>query len=77
MNLIIDKVGEENFEGLNNLFKEYDELFPGAYTFYLQTDLKDGKDTVLTRNYNMLKGKRNKILDNMREYSMTHSAKLD
>ena len=75
--LIWDKVGKENFDELNDLFHEYHELFPGACPAYLEMDLRDKKDTILTRNYNMLKGKRDKILDNMKEYSVTHSAKLD
>ena len=77
MQLIVDKVGEENFEELNSLFKEYHELFPGVYSFYLHTDLEDGKDTALTRKYNLLVEKRDKILDNMREYSKDHSTKID
>ena len=77
MQIIMNKVGKDNFEELNELFHEFHRTFPGVDKAYLQMDLEEKNETVLTKKYHLLEEKRDKILDNMREYSMTHGAKLD
>ena len=75
--LIWDKVGRENFDELNQLFHEFRKLFSGSDSLYLKMDLEKGEKTPLTDKYDMLREKRDRVLENMREYSKNHSAKLD
>ena len=77
MQLIFDKVGKENFEELNDLFHEYHDTFPGVQSGYLVMDLKANKETELTKRYHSIEEKRDRILENMREYVKNHSTKLD
>ena len=69
--IILNRVGEENFNKLNELINEFAKCFPG-FTFHrLMTELQTNQDTELTRKFNAFIARRNEILQAMREYSLT------
>ena len=68
--IILDTVGKENFDALNELFHEFYENFSGFRIYSLLQSLQNKEDTKQTRAYFDLLSKRNKILDQMRKYSM-------
>ena len=72
MQIIFDKVGEENFNALNELFHEFNEYFSGMkiYTYY--NDREKQLDTDLTRKHDSLVQRRDEILQRMNEYSNQH-----
>jgi len=71
--IIFDKVGEENFNALNNLFYKFCECFQG-YSFYeALNDKKNNRDTELSKAYDEIIGERDEILSRMEEYSLRNS----
>ena len=72
MQIMFDKVGEENFNALNELFHEFNEYFSGMkiYTYY--NDREKQLDTDLTRKHDSLVQRRDEILVRMNEYSNQH-----
>lgn len=71
--ILFDKVGEENFNSLNQLFHEYYKNFSGMLVYSLFDDLQANKDTELTRKYYELISKRDEILKSMNEYALEYS----
>ena len=76
INIILDKVGKENFDELNFLFKIFYENFKGMEYYRLGKSLKNKEDTEQTRIYYNLIEKRNIILQKMRNYSTTQEQLL-
>lgn len=68
INIIIDEVGKENFEELNNLFQIFYKHFAGAKLYGLLDDLKNNQQTKEVEIYTDLINKRDIILKKMREY---------
>lgn len=72
INMILDEVGEENFDELNSLFEIYNENFSGLRIYNLYSSLKDGIDNEQTRIYKELQIKRDIILEKMRNYKQNN-----
>ena len=70
--VIWNKVGKENFDSLNDLFKIYYENFSGFKIYALYDALEKNEDNELTKVYYDLIEKRDKILGNMRDYSVSY-----
>ena len=70
--IILDTVGKENFDELNELFHVFYEHFSGFRIYDVISSLKNGEDTPETRIYLGLNEKKKEILQKMRLYSMTH-----
>ncbi len=70
--VIWNKVGKENFDALNELFHEHFEHFGGFRYLALIEDIKNKKDTPKTRKFYDIVERKNKIMDQMRRYSMAH-----
>ena len=75
INLLLDKVGKENFEQLNELFHIFNDNFGGVSIYNLKKDLSDGVETERTIIYDDLKRKRDEILNNMKIYAQTTISK--
>lgn len=75
INIILDKVGKENFEQLNDLFLIHNNNFQEFKIYSLIEDLSNKKDTENTKLYYELIEKRDKILENMRKHSMLYDKK--
>jgi hypothetical protein len=74
--VIWDRVGKENFDALNDLFHDFNEVFTQRVYGRLQGDLKANRDTVLVRTYNEMKARRDAILKAMKEYEKTSQVTL-
>ena len=70
--IIWNKVGKENFDELNELFHIFYEHFDGFKYYDLAQAIQNNEDTPQTRIYFDIMDKRDKILEKMRKYSMTH-----
>ena len=68
--IIWNKVGKENFDALNDLFRIFNEHFQGFRYYGLIDSLKKKEDNEQTRVYYDLMAKRDEILDKMRKHSM-------
>ncbi len=69
IDIILNKVGKDNFDNLNNLFHEFNDHFAGFDFFNLVNDIKNNADTERVRIYKALCNKRDNILSRMHEYS--------
>lgn len=69
--VIWNEVGKDNFDELNSLFKIYNDNFSGFRIYNLLSDLSSGKDTEQTRVYYDLVDRKNRIMENMRNFQMT------
>lgn len=70
---IFNEVGKENFEDLNNLFAIYNEHFSGEFTIYkVLGDIKENKETNLTKLYFELMDKQHEIVEKMKMYKEMH-----
>ena len=69
INIILDKVGKENFNELNSLFKIFYENFKGMEFYRLVKSLNNKEDTEKTRIYYNLIERRNIILERMKNHS--------
>lgn len=67
--LIYDKVGEQNFKELNQLFHIYYQNFPNETIYDLYDELDKGIESDKTKIYQELKNKRDIILSNMKNYN--------
>lgn len=74
LSVLYDTVGKENFDELNSLFDIYEQNF-SQFKNYVQLieDLKEKKDTELTRIYYKIIEKRDLILDKMKNYKKINS----
>ena len=70
INIILNKVGKENFDALNELFHIHYEHFSGFKYYSLIDSLRKKEDNEQTRIYKDIIRRRNEILDKMRKYSM-------
>lgn len=66
--VIWNEVGKDNFDELNNLFKTYNEKLSGFRFYSLISDLRENKDTDLTRIYRDLVARKEIIMENMRKF---------
>ena len=71
--IIWDKVGKENFDALNHLFEVYNKHFEGFKIMRILQDLAMQKETEEVKVYRGLVEARDKILEQMRTYSLEHS----
>ena len=69
IDIILNKVGKDNFDNLNNLFHEFNDHFAGFDFLNLVSDIKNNADTERVRIYKALCNKRDNILSRMHEYS--------
>jgi len=74
LSVLYDTVGKENFDELNSLFDIYEQNF-SQFKNYVQLieDLKEKKDTELTRIYYKIIEKRDLILNKMKNYKKINS----
>ena len=77
INIIFEEVGKENFEELNSLFDIYFNNFSGFKIYQVLGDIKENKDTELTRIYYDLVNRKNKIMDKMRMRSASKKEQTD
>lgn len=68
---IINKVGKENFDALNDLFHEFYERFAGMKIYNVLDDFVNGRDTDDTRFHNSLRTRSHEIVSRMKEYSLS------
>jgi len=68
IDIILDKVGKENFDELNELFHLFNEHLSGFRFYKMLDSLQKGEETEETRIFHELKDKRDAILEKMREY---------
>ena len=69
--ILFDKVGQNNFEELNNLVVDFVRKVNGFKFFSMINALKNGIDNELTRFYHSTVEKRDIIINNMRNYKRT------
>ena len=63
---------EENFDELNSLIIEFYEHFKEMKIYKLLSALKKKEDNEMTRIYYDLLDRRDKVLENMRNYKQEH-----
>ena len=68
--IIWEEVGKENFDALNDLFKEFHKKFPEKILLKTYKELEQGLDTERTREYHKLEESRDAILKRMDTHSM-------
>ena len=76
INIILEKVGKENFDALNNLFHEFNKEFGGNAYYAMRKDFMNKKDTELTRKFNEIMAKKDDILKRMSEYCLEKDTKI-
>ena len=69
MTSLFQKVGQENFDKLNNLINLFNQRFPSISFLNVRISLYEKKDNEDTRDYYKFVNERNEILESMREYS--------
>lgn len=67
--LILDEVGEDNFDSLNDLIVTFNNNFSGFKYNNFINDINGGKETDRTRLYNDLITKKDLVLEDMKSYS--------
>lgn len=72
--VIFNEVGKENFDELNSLIIEFYEHFKEMKIYKLLSALKKKEDNEMTRIYYDLLDRRDKVLENMRNYKQEHKA---
>jgi hypothetical protein len=70
--IIFNEVGKENFDELNSLIIEFYEHFKEMKIYKLLSALKKNEDNEMTRIYYDLIERRDKVLENMRNYKQEH-----
>lgn len=70
--VIFNEVGKENFDELNSLIIEFYEHFKEMKIYKLLSALKKNEDNEMTRIYYDLLDRRDKVLENMRNYKQEH-----
>ena len=70
--VIFNEVGKENFDELNSLIIEFYEHFKEMKIYKLLSALKKNEDNEMTRIYYDLLARRDKVLENMRNYKQEH-----
>ena len=66
--ILFDKVGQNNFEDLNNLIIDFVKNVSGFKFFSMVDSVKKGEDNELTRYYYSVVERRDNIMNNMRNY---------
>ena len=69
MQILFEKVGEENFNALNNLIVEFNEKFPENVFHRMMNDKINNIDSPLVREYQEMISRSKKILEKMRSNS--------
>lgn len=75
ISIIWNKVGKENFERLNNLFRVFQENFSGFKIYGLLEAIRNNENNEQTRLYYELIRQRDEILEDMRRYSLNQERK--
>lgn len=70
--IIFNEVGKENFDELNSLIIEFYKNFKEMKIYKLLSSLKNNEDNEMTRIYYDLLDRRDKVLENMRNYKQEH-----
>lgn len=70
--VIFNEVGKENFDELNSLIQEFYDNFKEMKIYGLLSALKKKEDNEMTRIYYDLIERRDKVLENMRNYKQEH-----
>lgn len=73
MTSLFQKVGQENFDKLNDLINLFNQRFPSVSFLSVRISLYEKKDNEDTRDYYKFVDERNEILESMREYSRKQS----
>lgn len=68
IDIMLNAVGKDNFEKLNQLFEIHNENFSGFKVYRLMEDLKDKKTTPLTEIFNDIMIKKDLILEDMEKH---------
>lgn len=68
---LFESVGRENFEALNDLFREFNDNFAGFAYYNLMDSLIKKEETAQTKKFKEIKAKRDTILLAMEEHSKT------
>ncbi len=73
LHIILDAVGKENFDALNQLFSTHKEHFSKAFVYAdLLKNLAESKDTEETRVFHQLEQQRDEILEKMHEHYLMY-----
>jgi hypothetical protein len=70
--IIFNEVGKENFDELNSLIIEFYNNFKEMRIYKLLSALNNNEDNEMTRIYYDLLDRRDKVLENMRNYKQEH-----
>ena len=70
---IYNEIGEDNFNELNELIKDFYHNFEGMKIYSLRSSLKKEEDNEMTRTFYEMILKRNQILEKMRIYKAENS----
>ena len=73
MTPLFQKVGQENFNKLNDLINLFNQRFPSISFLNVQIALSEKKDNEDTRDYYKFVSERDEILESMREYCRKQS----
>ena len=75
MNIILDHVGHENFEELNNLFAEFEEHFGGCKILNWVDAVNNGEKNEWTEKREEIERRRDEIIERMKVYSLDQQKK--
>ncbi|MBO6195426.1 MAG: hypothetical protein J6O56_03665 [Bacilli bacterium] len=75
MSIILDHVGQENFEELNSLFPEFEEHFGGFKILNWIDAVKNGEKNELTEKREEIERRRDEIIERMKVYSLEQQKK--
>lgn len=75
MNIILDHVGQENFEELNSLFPEFNEYFGGFKILNWMDAVRNGEKNELTDKREDIERRRDEIIERMKIYSLEQQKK--
>lgn len=71
LDIILNKVGKENFDLLNDLVQEFYQNFPEFKTYSMIEEVMEDDNMENTRIFKDIVSKRNEILENMKAYSQS------
>lgn len=69
---IFEKIGEENFEKINNLINSFNERFAGMKIYAVYSAMRNKKETQDLKDYYEYMSKRDEIYSQIKEYTNTH-----
>lgn len=69
IDILLEKVGQNNFEELNNLFNYFNQYLGRSEFIRCLQELRSGHDTIRTRKLREIEMKKDTIIQNMKTYS--------